>query len=1495
MKKFFSLLLAVLMVVGMFPVSAFAETVPSITAAANKTAAAIGDEIEVTFTLANNPGFTNIELTLDFDETVLKFTGLKINPDTETPFGRFGGGTTDVNIDPYHEKYGFIGNARGTATTTDGDLFIAVFEVIGVGDTTVGATVDKFRLVENDGTLTDHASSVAVTATGDISVAGIPATSITLDKNELTLEEGRNHLLKVTVDPENTTDKVTFESDNEGVATVSPAGKIEAIKAGEATITVTAGSVSETCVVTVEKEESIVHKSPDGYVINATAEMTGVKSLVVGGSTETVKNIYKLPLTGHEGAWVHMDDAGTGQGAAYKLDGTAVFGVPFGVDLTKFNINVSYASAYTADLLVTEAELTAAVGADNVSKLGLSADKLYAFLYIEDPWQNRNCGILFEITPVAATGVEVQETMALSAGKSGELNVSVLPASNTDDLTITYSSGNEAVATVDADGKVTAVAPGTAVITVTAGSFTDTCTVTVESAPVEIENVPCNSAWDGSTVNGISIKGVTVDSYAWDGFTLNVYITEDTATAKVIFSAYNSGYDQTYEETVAIANGSGKLNKSITLGPSYYSSTTDYVINFSKSVPATDISLEKSETSIRKGGNETLVVKLTPENTTDSITWSSSDESVATVDANGKVEGISEGKAIITVKSGDLKDSCEVSVILAHAQSVTIVGDGVENGKLRVLKDKQIELSEVTEPAEHTDSITWSSSDESVATVNAKGKVKGISEGNARITVTVGEVSNYIEVEVYEVPVEKITLDKTEATIFTVEALILKATTEPAEHTDGKIQWSSSDTTVATVASNGVVSPVKAGEAIITAKVGNASATCKVTITEPEEGTVIWRYDGNTNNVWPNRNYYINALVVNGAKVDSVPKENGVYTVTLPHATAKDAEISLKACAGGLLVSQLGVNWHESEEDPQNWSNYANELEHTVKLVDGKATVKVRAYKASGAGASRDGTKTFKFVIGGECLFDQEVATEKYFASEATCTEAAKYYKSCVCGAKGTETFYSGSVNTQNHKPANKWTADDANDTHYHECENGCGEKLDVTSCSGGNATCTDKAVCDYCNQEYGNALDHDWDEVKYNFAEDGKSCTATRECNRDASHKETATASITSAVKTPAECEVNGWTTYTATFSEDWADTQTKDVQDIPALQHDWDEVKYNFAEDGKSCTAERVCKRNAQHVETAQASISSAVTKKPNCSEKGETTYTATFSEYWAATQTKTVKDIAVDPDNHTFGAAQYTWTDNGTKCTASRRCINTADGDRCNETETAEGSMTSKVTTPATCTVKGWTTYTATFTVDWAETKTNSVQDVAIDEDAHKYDEGKITTPATCSKEGVKTFTCEYNAQHTYTEKVAIDPDAHDWKGADGVTNVTTTKAPTCTEKGERKFTCEHNKEHFYTEEIDALGHEMGEWEVVEKATYSKKGLMERKCVREGCTYKETKDIPKLVADEDDEIRGVTIITPGEKIEEENPNTGAPVVGIAPFAVLAAAAVVSKFRRK
>ena len=129
--------------------------------------------------------------------------------------------------------------------------------------------------------------------------------------------------------------------------------------------------------------------------------------------------------------------------------------------------------------------------------------------------------------------------------------------------------------------------------------------------------------------------------------------------------------------------------------------------------------------------------------------------------------------------------------------------------------------------------IQWSSSDEAVATVGADGTVTALKEGTAVITAKCGEKSAFCTVTVQkaEVLAESVTLDQTTMELTVNGTGNLTATVKPDETTVKTIQWSSSDETVATVGADGTVTALKEGTAVITAKCGEKSAECTVTVT----------------------------------------------------------------------------------------------------------------------------------------------------------------------------------------------------------------------------------------------------------------------------------------------------------------------------------------------------------------------------------------------------------------------------------------------------------------------------------------------------------------------------------------------------------------------------------------------------------------------------------------------------------------------------------------
>ena len=248
-------------------------------------------------------------------------------------------------------------------------------------------------------------------------------------------------------------------------------------------------------------------------------------------------------------------------------------------------------------------------------------------------------------------------------------------------------------------------------------------------------------------------------------------------------------------------------------------------------VAVSSVSLDKTSVSLNVGESVTLAATVKPDNATNkTVSWSSSNASVASVDASGKVSAVAEGTATITAKAGDKTATCSVTVTkkVVAVESVTL-----DKSSLELNEGETATLTATVKPDNASDkTVTWSSSKTSVATVDANGKVTAVAEGNATITAKAGNKSATCSVTVTKnvVAVESITLDKSSLELNEGETATLVATVKPDNATNKTVTWSSSRTSVATVDANGKVTAVAEGTATITAKAGDKTATCTVTV-----------------------------------------------------------------------------------------------------------------------------------------------------------------------------------------------------------------------------------------------------------------------------------------------------------------------------------------------------------------------------------------------------------------------------------------------------------------------------------------------------------------------------------------------------------------------------------------------------------------------------------------------------------------------------------------
>lgn len=215
------------------------------------------------------------------------------------------------------------------------------------------------------------------------------------------------------------------------------------------------------------------------------------------------------------------------------------------------------------------------------------------------------------------------------------------------------------------------------------------------------------------------------------------------------------------------------------------------------------------------------------------VEWTSSDESVATVDATGMVVAVSAGEADITasVMDSEMSAVCKVTVKVA-AKDIT-VPDSLD---VKLNDGSETTVEATVSPTDATDvKVSYASTDEAVATIDKDGRVQVLQPGECDIVTTltqegkkVVEKKTHIKAS-YEV--EGITLDKTEGILTAGNTVTLNATVLPEEIADETIvTWTSSDEKVATVDENGKVTAIAAGEATITANAGEKSTTYKLTV-----------------------------------------------------------------------------------------------------------------------------------------------------------------------------------------------------------------------------------------------------------------------------------------------------------------------------------------------------------------------------------------------------------------------------------------------------------------------------------------------------------------------------------------------------------------------------------------------------------------------------------------------------------------------------------------
>lgn len=350
---------------------------------------------------------------------------------------------------------------------------------------------------------------------------------------------------------------------------------------------------------------------------------------------------------------------------------------------------------------------------------------------------------------------------------------------------------------------------------------------------------------DKVSVSGVKVSPEKVSMTEGESVLLDVEVFPDDASDKTVsWSSDDSETAAVNADGLVTALRPGKTKVCAVSRDGGFMGECEVEV-LKKTVSVEGVSLDADSRTLEIGETLQLTATVAPENADNTdVSWSSGNDKVASVDHNGLVTAVSEGSTSIAVTTADggKTASCAVNVISkkVHVESVSLSPGEME---LHIGDEAAVTATVLPENADDK-SLKWESSAPEIASVNQKGLVKALAEGDAVITAMSddGGKTATCKVKCKTMPVTEIELDPTDVELNRGETFQLKWSVLPLGATNRKVVWTSSDESVATVSETGLVTAVKNGTADITvASDGKPELhkSCRVTVVTRVEKVVV--------------------------------------------------------------------------------------------------------------------------------------------------------------------------------------------------------------------------------------------------------------------------------------------------------------------------------------------------------------------------------------------------------------------------------------------------------------------------------------------------------------------------------------------------------------------------------------------------------------------------------------------------------------------------------
>lgn len=417
---------------------------------------------------------------------------------------------------------------------------------------------------------------------------------------------------------------------------------------------------------------------------------------------------------------------------------------------------------------------------------------------------------------------EYSDTMKV--GEKQLLSVTVLPVDATEQ-SITYSSTNTTVATINGMGRITAVSVGTTVITATCqgkcGSFILTVKADDANTNIPVTDIDMGEYSDTMEVGQRQLLSVTV-------------LPTDATNQTVTYTSSNTN--------VAIVNTIGRIT-ALSEGTTVITAICEGKSGFfnltvksasTNEVKVTELDLGDYQSEMEIGSSQVLSITPLPTDATNTtITYTSSNPSVATVNSMGRISALKIGKVAITISCGGISSYIHIKVKEKSDDTIEVTDLEIANHEEKVKIGETLSLTATVLPSNATDAtVTYKSSNDKIATVSSSGEVKGISAGNVTITITAGKIIKKEKIQVI-VETKAISINNNYLVLKPGDTFALTGTVAPSDAPQS-LTFKSINTNIATVAASGVVTAHAVGNTSIIVSNGDMQAAVSVIVNASE-------------------------------------------------------------------------------------------------------------------------------------------------------------------------------------------------------------------------------------------------------------------------------------------------------------------------------------------------------------------------------------------------------------------------------------------------------------------------------------------------------------------------------------------------------------------------------------------------------------------------------------------------------------------------------------